>query len=67
MVEVPVAAVAEAVAGHVDRRTELPSVEEAGELLALALGQKRAGDGEAAFVQLAGEVVPRLRVDALRQ
>jgi hypothetical protein len=47
VVEVAVAAVAEAVAGHVDGRAEAPVVEQRGERGALAGVEQRVGDGEA--------------------
>jgi hypothetical protein len=65
MVEVAVAAVAEAVAGHVDRRPEAPALEQGGQVAALGRAQQRLGHGEAAGVELLLEVVPGQRVDAL--
>ena len=64
MLEVAVAAVAEAVAGHVDRRAEAPAVEQLGEPGGLGGGQQRRGDGEPAVVELGGQVVPVEGVDA---
>src|SRR6185503_18311706 len=44
--EIAVAPVAEAVAGHVDRRAEVAAVEEAGEFGGLGVGEQRGGHGE---------------------
>ena len=52
MVEVLVAAGAEAVAGHVHGAAEAPVVEAAGELRALVGGQQRRGEREALRVEL---------------
>ena len=65
MVEVAVAAVAEAVAGHLDRRAEAAAVEQVRELLRLAVVEQRLGEREAAGVELVAEVVPREVVDAV--
>jgi hypothetical protein len=58
VVEVAVAAVAEAVAGHVDGGAEAPLVEQGGERGALAGVQQRVGDGEAVGVEAVGESGP---------
>jgi len=64
VLEVPVAPVPEAVAGHVDRRAEAPAVEQFGERRGLGVGEQRRGHGEAALVELRGQVVPVEGVDA---
>jgi hypothetical protein len=56
--EVAVAAVTEAVAGHLDRRAEAILVEQPGELAALVLVEHGLGDREAPVVELAFQVVP---------
>ena len=58
MVEVAVAAVAEAVAGHVDGGAEAPVVEQRGERGALAGVEQRVGDGEAVGVEVVAESRP---------
>src|SRR4051794_21299796 len=65
MVEVAVAAVAEAIAGHVDRRAEAAAVEQLGELGALAGTQDRLGDREALSVELLPQGAPLESVDAV--
>ena len=65
MVEVAVAAVAEPVAGHVDRRAEAAAVEQVRELVRLAVVEQRLGEREAAGVELVAEVVPVEIVDAV--
>ena len=64
VVEVAVAAVAEAVARHVDRRAEAPAVEQVGERLAFGAVRSGARDRESARVELLAQVVPGERVDA---
>jgi hypothetical protein len=64
VLEVAVAAVPEAVAGHVDGGAEAAAVEEVGEVRALSLVQQRLADREPARVELVGEVNPGERVDA---
>jgi hypothetical protein len=64
MVEVAVAAVAEAVAGHVDRRAEAVAVEQRGEEAALLRGEHGRREGEAALVERSDERGPVEGVDA---
>jgi hypothetical protein len=64
VIEVAVAAVAEAVARHVDRRAKAPTVEEACEALAFSGGQQRVGDRKAAVVELRPQAGPVQHVDA---
>jgi hypothetical protein len=63
VVEVAVAAVAEAVAAHVDRRAEAPAVEEIGQLRGLTSVQERLGDRMALVVELLAQSFPVERVD----
>lgn len=59
MVEIPVASVSEAVAGHLDRRAEvLVVVEQVGELAALALAQQRRRDHVPVGVKLGRQIGP---------
>jgi hypothetical protein len=67
VVEVAVAAVAEAVTGHLDGRPEPAVVEEAGEPGALGLAEQPLGDGEAAAVELGGQLAPVERLDPAPQ
>jgi hypothetical protein len=67
MVEVAVAAVAEAMTGHVDRRAEPPVLEQRREVVALVRVQEGIGDGEAAVVERRAERVPVEGVDAVRE
>jgi hypothetical protein len=62
VVEVAVAAVAEAVAGHVDGGAEAAAVEQRGERLALGGVEQAVGDGEAVAVEALAEIVPVQRV-----
>jgi hypothetical protein len=62
--EVAVAAVAEAVPGHVDRRPEGVAVEQRRELPALVRVEHRVGDGEALRVEAGLKCRPVERVDA---
>jgi len=65
MVEVAVATVAEAVTGHLDGRAEALSVEEVGQLLALAGVQQRHGDRVAVRVEPGAQRIPVEGVDAI--
>ena len=65
MVEVAVAALAEAVAGHVDRAAEAPAVEQVGQVLGLARVEQRRGDRVAVVVEALVQLGPVERVDAL--
>ena len=65
MGEVAVAAVAEAVAGHVDRGAEAAPVEEVRQRLALGRAEERLGDREPALLELLAQVLPGERVDAV--
>jgi len=64
VVEVAIAAVAEAMAGHVDRRAEAPAVEQIRQRRAFTVAQERVADGEAALAELAAQILPVQRVDA---
>jgi hypothetical protein len=63
VVEVAVAAVAEAMAGHVDRRAEAPAFEQVGQLVRLVAIQQRRGDGVGLVVELLAQRVPVERID----
>jgi hypothetical protein len=65
MVEVAVAAVAEAMPRHVDRGAEAARVEQRGQLARLALAQQPRRDREAARVELLAQLVSREAVGAL--
>lgn len=65
MVEVAVAAVAEAVAGHVDRRAKLAAFEQVGQLTALVGVQQGFADREPPAVESGAQLVPGQRVDTL--
>jgi len=62
--EVAVAAIAEAVARHLDRRPEPVALEQVRELDALTLGQDGLSDREALLVELALQLVPIQPADA---